>query len=396
MLLQMCRKSWSGVSSSIKKLFFTAKKDPEKLSILQSNYVYNGPRLTVELVPAPCWNLNLRHALVQSEWDLLRREVYKKAGYKCEICGGKGSSWPVECHEIWDYDDVKKIQSLKGLIALCPACHSVKHAGFASQQGKDEQVCQQLMRVNNWTMMETENYLDECLSIWNFRNLFRWDTDLSWLSTKKLAIPENKKTCSMGNRLEPLKLNYIGSSETYMTGSKALQPEDFWPNLIQFCKRDFPVALELILSIRDEICENPQDALEVVRRFVEKELVVDDLYVQINILLPNPFDDRIEEKRKSLGFQYAHVLISLQVMTGKKQFSIPSKESMSLVQSYCWDSYPNAPGKYQVHNGLLARWLTKEQLSFVWKYNAGLVPDVFFETPSSKQSVRMAIKTYIP
>lgn len=40
---------------------------------------------------------------------------------------------PVECHEVWDYDDDRKIQRLERRVALCPACHEVKHAGLASK-----------------------------------------------------------------------------------------------------------------------------------------------------------------------------------------------------------------------------------------------------------------------
>ena len=74
--------------------------------------------LTVELVPRGQWGANLRSELPKKDWDRLRREQYKKAGYVCEICGGKGSRHPVECHEIWHYDEDTNTQRLDGLIAL--------------------------------------------------------------------------------------------------------------------------------------------------------------------------------------------------------------------------------------------------------------------------------------
>jgi len=47
--------------------------------------------------------------------DRLRRQVPAEAGDRCDICGGRGRRWPVECHEVRDYDDQRKVQRLDGL-----------------------------------------------------------------------------------------------------------------------------------------------------------------------------------------------------------------------------------------------------------------------------------------
>ena len=39
-------------------------------------------------------------------------------------------------HEVWDYDDARRVQRLVRLIALCPACHEVKHLGLAAKRGR--------------------------------------------------------------------------------------------------------------------------------------------------------------------------------------------------------------------------------------------------------------------
>ena len=53
-----------------------------------------APRLTVELVPRTCWLSNVRTLLSRLEWDTLRRLVYVRAGYQCEVCGGRGDRHP--------------------------------------------------------------------------------------------------------------------------------------------------------------------------------------------------------------------------------------------------------------------------------------------------------------
>jgi len=77
----------------------------------------------------------------------------KKAENLCETCGGCGPQYPVECHEIWNYDDTRLIQKLDGLIALCPDCHEVKHIGLAGAR---------LSRFNS-TLVQLKEYLNSRL-----------------------------------------------------------------------------------------------------------------------------------------------------------------------------------------------------------------------------------------
>jgi hypothetical protein len=93
-------------------------------------------RLTIELVPKTSWYHNVHALTDELGWDRIRRQVYRQADYRCEICGGKGPEHPVECHEVWRYDDRTSVQMLVRMIALCPACHQVKHIGLANVHGR--------------------------------------------------------------------------------------------------------------------------------------------------------------------------------------------------------------------------------------------------------------------
>jgi hypothetical protein len=142
--------------------------------------------LKVELVPATSWGNNLRSGanLSKAQWDKLRKQCYRDANYKCEVCNGKGDKWPVECHEIWHYDDVNKVQTLKGLIALCPTCHKAKHLGrtlsVESQEVQDK-VLRQLMEINDLDVDELEDYIVEVFQKHAERSQHKWSLDLSWL-----------------------------------------------------------------------------------------------------------------------------------------------------------------------------------------------------------------------
>lgn len=146
------------------------------------------PILTIELVPSTCWFSNVRTLLPTKQWDRLRKESYFKAHYKCEICGqvgtDQGRSHPVECHEIWDYDDKKKIQKLIGLISLCPHCHMVKHFGRTTAIGKQDVAMKHLEEVNGWNHKQAVDYLAEVFAKHDERSKCKWSLDIQILSEK--------------------------------------------------------------------------------------------------------------------------------------------------------------------------------------------------------------------
>lgn len=144
--------------------------------------------LTVELVPSTCWFSNVRDHVSKSIWDKLRKATYRQSNYKCSLCGDRGDKHPVECHEVWHYDDDKYIQTLKGLIALCPNCHRVKHIGLAELQGYGEQASAHLSKVNGWSQSQTDTYLEKVWDIWSERSCYDWNLDFSWLESHGCKI----------------------------------------------------------------------------------------------------------------------------------------------------------------------------------------------------------------
>jgi len=131
-------------------------------------------RLTIELVPKTCWYNNVRSHVSKKEWDRIRFKTYEDADHVCEICYGKGTNHPVECHEIWKYDDEKHIQTLRRFIALCPSCHEVKHIGLASIKGNLERAMLHLMKINKWSRVEADSYVDQVWEIWEERSNYEW------------------------------------------------------------------------------------------------------------------------------------------------------------------------------------------------------------------------------
>lgn len=141
--------------------------------------------LTIELVPKSAWYSNVRSNVTESVWNAIRRKSYSIANNKCEICGDVGKNQSlmhnVECHEIWQYNDETKTQKLIGLISLCPFCHKTKHAGLAQINGEVEIVIQQLIKVNNMTKHEANEYLNAAFEIWRERSNHEWRLDIGFL-----------------------------------------------------------------------------------------------------------------------------------------------------------------------------------------------------------------------
>lgn len=149
----------------------------------------DAPRLTVELVPKTCHYSNLRSELPRTDWDRLRRLCYHQAGYRCEVCGGRGDRHPLECHEVWEYDDVRMVQALAGVVALCPACHEVKHLLRATKAGRQEQALAHLAEVNGWTPAQTRRYFGgECVT-WARRSRVEWTLNLNKLRDYGIQPP---------------------------------------------------------------------------------------------------------------------------------------------------------------------------------------------------------------
>jgi len=147
----------------------------------------NPIRLTIELVPSTCFYTNVRSHVSEFTWNIIRKKTYAQANHKCEICGDTGKhqgfKHNVECHEIWHYDDVKYIQTLTGLIALCPYCHKTKHVGLAQMNGEEDIVINQLMKVNNMSYKEAQKYISASFVVWKERSKHQWELDITKLKT---------------------------------------------------------------------------------------------------------------------------------------------------------------------------------------------------------------------
>lgn len=155
---------------------------------------FDDLKLTIELVPESCWCSNLRSMLKPFQWDMLRQNVYREAKHICEICGGVGTRHPVECHEVWSYNDMINVQKLEKLISICPQCHFVKHIGLTYHRGQEygEIAYKRFQDINELSDNEAKLFCDFVSHQWRQRSLKDWKLDISLLSELNIDIQQTK------------------------------------------------------------------------------------------------------------------------------------------------------------------------------------------------------------
>lgn len=148
-------------------------------------------KLTINLLPKGAWGNDFSQTMPKKDWDTLREYAYKKANHTCEICGKKTDK--LNAHEEWEFDIPTKTQTLKNIIALCHACHGVKHMKNSIRIGYEESSKAHFIKVNNCSPMDFAKHYTDALVLFEERNeVFRWriKADLSKFGGKGIEFNE--------------------------------------------------------------------------------------------------------------------------------------------------------------------------------------------------------------
>ena len=124
-------------------------------------------KLTIDLLPKGAWGTNLSTTLPKKAWDILRQAAYERANNKCSCCGKDGD---LQAHEVWDFDILTKTQILKDIVALCPACHGVKHFRNSQRIGYGEHAKAHFLKVNNCNLNDFVEHYMAAESLFHERN----------------------------------------------------------------------------------------------------------------------------------------------------------------------------------------------------------------------------------
>jgi hypothetical protein len=130
-------------------------------------------KLTIDLLPKGAWGNNLSKTLQKDDWDALRNFCYQKAESRCEICGYSDSG--LDAHEVWDFDIKTQTQTLKDIVALCSACHGVKHMRNSERMGYGENAKRHFLKTNGCDNITFAKHYAEAQGLFDERNkVLRW------------------------------------------------------------------------------------------------------------------------------------------------------------------------------------------------------------------------------
>lgn len=114
-----------------------------------------------------------------ARWQELRHDTLSEARHRCSACSDPG---PLECHEVWRYDDATLRQKLEGLQALCRPCHAAKTPGRLAwlentgqvQPGALTVAIERIARLNGWTVPVAHRYVAYCTNVNADRGRYAW------------------------------------------------------------------------------------------------------------------------------------------------------------------------------------------------------------------------------
>jgi hypothetical protein len=136
-------------------------------------------KLFAEMVPQSSWENNVRRWLTSSQWKRVRTAIYALYGGRCAVCRDTPPKGRLHCHEVWEYDDARHIQTLVGLVALCSRCHEIKHIKCSEARAlagtlRYEAMVRHFCWVNKCSVEVFYQHRDATFAEWDERSRHAW------------------------------------------------------------------------------------------------------------------------------------------------------------------------------------------------------------------------------
>jgi hypothetical protein len=140
-------------------------------------------KLEPQLVPRPLWGKSAAKLFkYRAVWKKIRRDALQKANGACEVCRHVPNELygdPLNCHEVWKYDDRLRTATLNAFRIHCVKCDSAAHIGMAITYGAGEAAIAQLAKVNGIHTEDAKALVGRATSIWRVRSKKEWTLRIS-------------------------------------------------------------------------------------------------------------------------------------------------------------------------------------------------------------------------
>jgi len=142
------------------------------------NVSLKDPKLAPHLVPKPLWGKSaFRLFGRRTLWKQMRTDALEVAHHTCEICGDTPSPIcgdPLNCHEVWVYDDKRGKATLESLRIQCSKCDAVVHMGRTVAHGGRDAAISQLCKINGLSTKQAEKLYVRAMATWAKRSKKKW------------------------------------------------------------------------------------------------------------------------------------------------------------------------------------------------------------------------------
>lgn len=162
--------------------------NPRHIYKRSTPYILNmtSLRLSVEPIPAGSRRASLANLMPRGQWDRLRRSVYHKAHYRCQICGREGRLY---CHEIWQCNEKTSYQFLRGFEALCENCHNVRHLFFIWDSQHRARLFRHFRTINRLTKEQGMQHLADAYRQQQEFNKRKWIVNYGQYNFSVPSVP---------------------------------------------------------------------------------------------------------------------------------------------------------------------------------------------------------------
>jgi hypothetical protein len=169
------------------------------------------PRINIEMIPFEAHGYNVRSRLSEVQWrdicKVIHRKNAKGGQLVCQQCGEnglkQGFNHPVECHEIWNFNESKAVQKLTGMLTLCPLCHKAKHIGLADKMGYGDKTRKHMKKYNHWSTSKVEEYIELSKKIVSEKSGKPYKLDLTYLNRSDFSFLRTTFTTDESHKCNP-------------------------------------------------------------------------------------------------------------------------------------------------------------------------------------------------
>ncbi len=156
------------------------QNDKERIPILNKKLEkFKTLKLQMIAIPSENSKNTLQQMLSKKDWDNIRNQIIEQYDHKCAICNKQLTKF--NCHEMWEFDDINSIQSLKKCIPLCHLCHCGIHPDSTNKNNVDiYDIITNFCKINNCTHEIYSEYKKYIIELSILRSTTRWYTNDIW------------------------------------------------------------------------------------------------------------------------------------------------------------------------------------------------------------------------